>query len=566
MRSRQNVIWRIIHTSAKMRVLIYFVLFALLITIFTVIFHGLYPAFEGKTVDWAQSLLFVIQTITTTGSLLAYHSDTIIILSTIMMLAGVIMIFMVIPLILTPYLVAVLRSGPARRTPHPLYHHTVIVGNGELSRALVESLSLSEKEVLIVEEDEKAARDLALRHLRRAFVLWGEYDDPQTWEQAWIKNADFVILCENERTTASIILGIRGITSARIISIVDKLSIDRYLRYAGAEYVLSPKQVTGRILARHAVLNPVGDTAPAIPGLDRLSINGEEYPEKNLRLIHIPVMPDSKATGKQLSGLDLYGQYGIIVPFIWKAGRFISQPDPSELIDATTSLFLFGRADAIRRAVHEELEVNREQIGHAVIAGFGDVGSAAYTEMIASGIACVVVDAKKYEVNEVVGNAESEEILNEARIGEARFCIVALNDDDVNIFTTLMARNLNPGIRILARANDPAAVEKLYRAGADYVALLPRIGGQTVGRIVLAGTITIIIDLPDGEIVALKQVTGHASLTVRIAEAKTGVRVLGIEGPGRITVSPPGTEVLREGDAVIVAGNTEQLKKFIRLF
>ena len=130
MRSRQNVIWRIIHTSAKMRVLIYFVLFALLITIFTVIFHGLYPAFEGKTVDWAQSLLFVIQTITTTGSLLAYHSDTIIILSTIMMLAGVIMIFMVIPLILTPYLVAVLRSD-RRRTPHPLYHHTVIVGNGE---------------------------------------------------------------------------------------------------------------------------------------------------------------------------------------------------------------------------------------------------------------------------------------------------------------------------------------------------------------------------------------------------------------------------------------------------
>ena len=58
-----------------MRVLIYFVLFALLIPIFTIIFHGLYPRFEGKTVDWAQSVLFVIQTMTTTGSLLAYHSD-----------------------------------------------------------------------------------------------------------------------------------------------------------------------------------------------------------------------------------------------------------------------------------------------------------------------------------------------------------------------------------------------------------------------------------------------------------------------------------------------------------
>ncbi|MGB8308653.1 MAG: hypothetical protein WCE65_02330, partial [Methanoregula sp.] len=75
MRSRKHLIWRIIQTSVEMRILIYFVLFALLITIFTVIFHGLYPDFEGKTVDWAQSVLFVIQTITTTGSLLTYHSD-----------------------------------------------------------------------------------------------------------------------------------------------------------------------------------------------------------------------------------------------------------------------------------------------------------------------------------------------------------------------------------------------------------------------------------------------------------------------------------------------------------
>ena len=280
MRSRKNVVWRIIHTSAEMRVLIYFVMFALLILIYTVIFHGLYPQLEGKTVDWAQSVLFVIQTITTTGSLLAIHSDTMILFSSVMMLSGVIMIFMVIPLIITPYLVAVLRSAPVRRTPHALFHHTVIIGDGELSRALVESLSLSEKEVLIVEEDEKAARELALKHRRRAFVIWGDYDDPQTWEQAWIKNADFVIVCEDERTTASIILGIRPLTPARIISIVDKISFDRYLRYAGAEYVLSPKQVTGRILARDAVLNPGGDTEPAIPGLDRLTINGEEFPEK----------------------------------------------------------------------------------------------------------------------------------------------------------------------------------------------------------------------------------------------------------------------------------------------
>lgn len=568
MKDRRSIIWRVLRTSPRMRVLVYFLSFLFIIAVYTTIFHAIYPLFEGKTIDWPQSFLFVMETITTTGYgwLLPFNSQLTILFTAIMILTGVIMIFMVIPLLLTPYLIAMLRSAPARKTPHPLHNHTVIIGNGELSKALLESLSLSEREILLVEEDEDKARELAQKHRRGAFVIWGDYDDVQTWEQAWIKNADFVILCENERRTASIVLGIRGITPARIITIVDKISFDRYLRYAGAEFVLSPKHVTGRILARHAILNPAGDTEPSIPGLDRLTINLDEFPEKNLRLIHIPVMPESGAVGKTLGELDLYGKYGIIAPFCWKGGRFISRPSPSETIDITTSFFLFGKVDALRRAVHEELEVGREQIGHAIIAGFGDVGSAAYAEMVASGISCVVVDAKKYDVDEVIGNAEDEDILREARIGEARFCIVALNDDDVNIFTTLMARNLNPGIRILARANEPASVEKLYRAGADYVALLPRIGGQTVGRIVLADTVTVLVDLPDGEMVVLREIRNPVDTTTGNVTHACGVRILGIEAPGRVVVAPGNSERIGEGDSVIAAGNTEQLKKFIRLF
>jgi voltage-gated potassium channel len=114
----------------------------------------------------------------------------------------------------------------------------------------------------------------------------------------------------------------------------------------------------------------------------------------------------------------------------------------------------------------------------AVIAGFGDVGAGAYQELHCIRCSCMVVDSKPQGMEQVIGNAEDEGVLKKARIEEARFCIVALNDDDVNIFTTLMARNLNPVIRILSRANDPASVEKLYRAGADYVALLPAIGGR----------------------------------------------------------------------------------------
>ncbi|MDD4484441.1 MAG: NAD-binding protein [Methanoregula sp.] len=585
MKDRKSFIWWIARTSSEMRILIYFILFCLMIAVFTVLFHDLYPRYEGIPVDWSESFLFVIQTFTTTGSLLPITSDEMTLFSSVTMITGVIMLFMVIPLLLTPYIVAVLRTSPPKKISRTLSRHVVIIGDGELTEALLESLALCEKDLLIVINDETAAREFAKKYRRRAFVLWGKYDDARTWDQAGIKNADFVILCENERTTASIILGIRGLTAARIVAIVDKLSFDQYLRYAGAEYVVSPKHVTGRILARHAVLNPGGDeTEPAIPGLERLHIGDESQDEKNLRLIHIPVMPESKAVGKNLRDLDLSGRYGVIVPFMWKTGQmsapddavgapmakrraavpqFIAGPKETEVIDPTTSLFLFGTADALRRAVREELEVDREQIGHAVIAGYGDVGSAACTEMIASGVSCVVVDAKKHDIDEVVGNAEDEDVLREARINEARFCIVAVNDDDVNIFTTLMARNLNPGIRIFARANEPGSVDKLYRAGADYVALLPRIGGQAVGRIVLADTVTVLVDLPDGEKVILRRV--HQPGPLRVGQiAAGGIRILGIERTDAAVVAPTAAEIVHTGDTVVAVGSTEQLKKFIR--
>ena len=273
-------------------------------------------------------------------------------------------------------------------------------------------------------------------------------------------------------------------------------------------------------------------------------------------------MPGSKAEGKTLGELNLFAQYQVLVPFLWKGGRAISRPDPHETMDASTSLFLFGRVESLRMAVHEELVADREPPGHAVVAGYGDVGSAACTEMIAAGISCVVVDAKRYDIDEVIGNAEDEEVLRGARIGEARFCIVAVNDDAVNIFTTLMARNLNPGIRILARANEPGSVDKLYRAGADYVALLPRIGGQTVGRIVLADAVTVLVDLPDGERVVLRQVHKDAVTVGKLAAS--GVRILGIERTDAAVVAPRADEIAHAGDTVVAVGSTDQLKQFIR--
>jgi Trk K+ transport system NAD-binding subunit len=499
------------------------------------------------------------------GELLPFSNDITRLLAIQIMLSGVIMIFVVIPLLLAPFLTTLLAPAPPRRTPHHLSGHSVVIGYDELTSSVIDSLTISDHDIVIIEQDKAKALEIATHYRKRAYVIWGDYTDPGTWSAAHIASAYYVVICKDERQTASIVLGIRGQVTGKIISIVDKLSFDRYLHFAGADYVLSPKHATGRLLARHAVLNPNWDAEPDIPGLDRSNTNFRNAAGQELRLINIPLVFGCNAAFKSLFDLHLFERFGVIVPFLWKAGKFIPFPRDDIVVDNTTSLFLFGRADSIAATLREEFNTDGCTDALAVIAGFGDVGAGAYQKLTASGVSCIVVDSKKQEVEQVVGNAEDEEVLKKARIEEARFCIVALNDDDVNIFTTLMARNLNPVIRILARANEPASVEKLYRAGADYVALLPMIGGQTIARIILADTVTILLELPNSDLVILKHSRATYPKPLRWFIRKTGVRIIGIEGPGRSVVAPGPEEILTEGDAVIAVGNTDQLKKFIRL-
>lgn len=566
MAHRRGRVWRAIRNSPGMQIAIYFMAFGLLIALYTYIFHLFYPVLENRPLSWASALLFVVESMTTVGygDLLPFSNDLTMLLAIQIMISGVIMIFIVVPLLLAPFLTTLLAPTPPKKTPHVLQGHTVVFGFDQLTHSVIDSLMISDHDIVIIEQDRTNALEIATRYRRRAYVIWGEYSDPAAWSAAHLANARFIVICKDERQTASIVLGIRGLAQGKIIAVVDKLTFAGYLRYAGADHILSPKHTTGKILARNAILNLRSNDIHDIPGFDRITINLNDAAGQELRLINVPVVFGCRAAFRSLADLDLLATFGVIVPFLWKAGKFIPDPGEDTVIDHTTSLFLFGRAESIVTVIREIFNIEGCSDSLAVIAGFGDVGRGAYDELVEAGVSCMVVDSKPQGMNQVVGSAEDEDVLKKSRIEEARFCIVALNDDNVNIFTTLMARNLNPVIRILSRANNPASVEKLYRAGADYVALLPMIGGQTIARIVLEDYVTILLELPDGKIVVMKRVHQSEPGSVAGHYKKSGVRIIGIEGTGRSIVSPSPSERLHTGDAVIAVGTTEQLKKFIR--
>jgi hypothetical protein len=59
--------WRAIRNSPGIQISIYFLAFALLIGLYTFIFHAFYPVLENHTISWPHALLFVVELMTTGG-------------------------------------------------------------------------------------------------------------------------------------------------------------------------------------------------------------------------------------------------------------------------------------------------------------------------------------------------------------------------------------------------------------------------------------------------------------------------------------------------------------------
>jgi Trk K+ transport system NAD-binding subunit len=543
-------------------VLFYFALLVTQILAYTAIFHYIYPLLEGKSLTWVEALFFTMETITTVGYgyLLPFRSQITMLFSIVVMITGIFNLFMLVPLMLEPYLKSVINPTPPLKIRRPLHGHVVIVGHTELTRELIENLAIADIDIVFVESDLERAREIEDRASDKAEVIWGNYSNTATWENACIGSARSVIVSQDERTNALVILGIRHMTPAGIIAVVDDLSFERYLKFAGADFVLSPKNSTGKILAQHAVIRAYTDTTFELVGAREQDSHGIEV----LKLVNIPILPHSPACGKTLRDIGLLEKYGVHILSYWKGGEFVSEPAGTDVIDSSWMLYALGKEYGIRLAIEAEFAAASKIEARGIIAGFGDVGRATFRELVTAGVTCTVIDKKKYAVSGIVGNAEDEDILRSAQVDEAQVCVVALNDDNVNIFTTLMARNMNCDLTILARANEPASVDKLYRAGADYVALLPAIGGQVIAGLILADQVTVMLDLPDRRKVLQKRMT--TPVTIADIEKATGVRVIGIEKTTGSQVLPPPAAFVESGESVVVIGGNMVLRKFLERY
>ena len=219
---------------------------------------------------------------------------------------------------------------------------------------------------------------------------------------------------------------------------------------------------------------------------------------------------------------------------------------------------------------------------HCIICGFGRVGSRIAGEFAAARKAFVVIDENEETVQRCIqkgylalqGNAASDEILREAGIQYAQALLAATDQDANNIYISLSARNLNPNVLIVARANHDETVVKLKQAGANRVLSPYAISGHRMANLALQPNVVDFFDTlinaenPDLAILEVILAAGSPLIGKTIADAQNtltdGTIILAIKKPDGLVIGSRLETRIESGDAAMVIGTPEQISAFAR--
>ena len=134
-----------------------------------------------------------------------------------------------------------------------------------------------------------------------------------------------------------------------------------------------------------------------------------------------------------------------------------------------------AREDTIKM---DDTVPDRESIpagDHIILVGYGKVGSRVARGLREHDMPLVLIDsdrdhcieARKLGIPSIWGNAVSAEVLNDANLQTARILLIAISQALEAGPIVRLAREVNPGLAILARAHSDEEVTYLHKAGAD---------------------------------------------------------------------------------------------------
>lgn len=539
----------------KRRTVYYLALVAVVTIVLSVVYSAGMAVWEGRPRPLYQSLEVVVQSFTTTGygEDAPWQTPQMNVLVVLMQLTGIGLILTAVDVFAVPWLRDTL-SPTAPTTLPDREGHVVVCAHTPRTDAFIAELEARAQPYVLVEADEGRAKRL---HGDDYDVIHGDPESTDALERAGVGEARAVVADAADDANASIVLAALDVNpDARVVTLVEDAALAQYHEVAGADAVLSPRQLLGESLAAEL---PTAVTA----SVDESVVIGEAF-----ELVELTVEEGSELCRHTFGEARLRERFGVTVLGAWVGSEFETPVDPDTDLEAGTRLLAAGDPDRLvnlRDATASTVRPLSPQ--RAVVAGHGDSGQAAREALAGTGSEVTVLDKVDKPGVDVVGDARDPDVLSAAGIKDASALLLMVADDTAATLSTLIATELNPDVQVVVRANEEANIQKLYRAGADYVQSLATTSGRMLVSTVFEDED--VLSYSKQIRVVRRPAAGLAGTTVADADvrSRTGSTVVAVVRDGE-TVSDfdPDTFEFREDDEVIVAGTDESTAEFDRLF
>lgn len=230
--------------------------------------------------------------------------------------------------------------------------------------------------------------------------------------------------------------------------------------------------------------------------------------------------------------------------------------------------------------------------GHTVVIGYGSTGRTAVRELLAVGERIAVVTGDANEIPNIRSLADEDrlfvtfytsgerEILDRVAVADARAVIVCTSDDTSNLITALAVRTAAPNARVVVSVSRSELKPTLALAGVTYVTSPNEMGGRLLANASLRPDVANAFEnltsasygVDIGEFL-LNESTPIAATSLadaeRLTRAASDCIVVGFarrDGSGefRTTLNPGRTFAFQPGDAILVMGTQDNLRKFQR--
>ncbi len=252
-------------------------------------------------------------------------------------------------------------------------------------------------------------------------------------------------------------------------------------------------------------------------------------------------------------------------------------------VGTLTSFIIEGQLNRLlrRRRMDKTIEQLKD---HYIVCGAGDTGIHVIEEFLKMGTPFVVIDMDSERMQRLLetrrflyihGDATHDETLIAAGIKHARGLVTALSADKDNLFVIVSARELNPDLRIVSKAVDETACQKLRRAGANDIVQPDYIGGLRIASVLLRPQVVQFLDMMLGEqehtrfdeaiIQEGSELVGKTLAEAEIPK-RTGLLVVALRRAGeqRFIYNPRRDLVLHASDVLVVIGEQKAIRKLHR--